>query len=427
MLIHAFAGEVLDRVKIEPLRVALEAELYAQLAQGSRGGRRGMTPVAARARGRPRSTSRGCGPTSRSCGAQVHGKPLVYLDNAATTQKPQAVLDAIARYYDRRQRQRAPRRARAERARDRRVRGARARRCARFFNAPSAARDRLHAQRHRGHQPGRARASGDAQRRRRRRGAHLRRWSTTRTSCPGSWSASATGARLRVVPIDDRGELMLDEFERLLDAADADRRRSRTCRTRSARSTRSSEIVALAHARGVPVLIDGAQAAYHMPVDVQALDCDFYVVPGHKLYGPTGIGVLYGTGRAARGDAAVPGRRRHDPLGDASRRRTWNDAAVQVRGRHAGHRRRDRPRRGARLHRARSASTRSRAHEHDAARRTRPRAARAIPGVRLIGTARAARRASCRSCWTASTRTTSARSSTARASRSAPAITARSR
>ncbi len=95
------------------------------------------------------------------------------------------------------------------------------------------------------------------------------------------------GARLRVAPIDDRGELMLDEFEALVGE-----------RTKLVSVTHMSnalgtinpveEIVRIAHERGVPVLVDGSQAAYHMPVDVQALDCDFYAATGHKLYGPTG-------------------------------------------------------------------------------------------------------------------------------------------
>ena len=101
------------------------------------------------------------------------------------------------------------------------------------------------------------------------------------------------GARLRVAPMNDRGELMLDEFEALVGE-----------RTKLVSVTHMSnalgtinpveEIVRIAHRRGVPVLLDGSQAAYHMPVDVQALDCDFYVATGHKLYGPTGMGVLYG-------------------------------------------------------------------------------------------------------------------------------------
>ncbi|MFP6572216.1 MAG: cysteine desulfurase, partial [Vicinamibacterales bacterium] len=101
------------------------------------------------------------------------------------------------------------------------------------------------------------------------------------------------GARLCVAPIDGHGTLQLDEFERLISP-----------RTRLVAVVHLSnslgtvnpvqEIVRMAHARGVPVLIDGSQSIYHMPVDVQALDCDFYVFTGHKLYGPTGIGVLYG-------------------------------------------------------------------------------------------------------------------------------------
>jgi cysteine desulfurase/selenocysteine lyase len=101
------------------------------------------------------------------------------------------------------------------------------------------------------------------------------------------------GARLRVIPITDAGELRLDEYERLLGA-----------RTRIVAVTHVSnalgtinpvdQIVRLAHDRGIAVLIDGAQAVAHMPVDVQAIGCDFYVFSGHKVFGPTGIGVLYG-------------------------------------------------------------------------------------------------------------------------------------
>src|SRR5687767_4036947 len=100
-------------------------------------------------------------------------------------------------------------------------------------------------------------------------------------------------ARLRVAPIDDRGELLMNELDRLIGE-----------RTKLVAITHMSnalgtinpveEIVRLAHSRGVPVLLDGSQAAYHLPVDVQALDCDFYAATGHKLYGPTGIGFLYG-------------------------------------------------------------------------------------------------------------------------------------
>ena len=145
-------------------------------------------------------------------------------------------------------------------------------------------------------------------------------------------------------------------------------------------------IIAQAHARGAVVLVDGAQAAPHLPIDVQALDCDFYVFSGHKMYGPTGIGVLYGKQRAARGDAAVPGRRRHDRVGHL-REDALQRAALQVRGRHAEHRRRRRPRRGDRLPGGdRSRRPRSRTSttllDYATAR------VREIPGVRLIGNAR---------------------------------------
>tara|TARA_B100002049_G_C16049698_1_gene362897 strand:- start:321 stop:1280 length:960 start_codon:yes stop_codon:yes gene_type:complete len=102
-----------------------------------------------------------------------------------------------------------------------------------------------------------------------------------------------TGAVLRVVPIADDGELIWEEFERLVG--------SRTKLVAAVHLSNSlgtvnpvSRIVELAHQHGAVVLLDGAQAAYHFPVDVQALDCDFYVATGHKLYGPTGIGLLYG-------------------------------------------------------------------------------------------------------------------------------------
>jgi cysteine desulfurase/selenocysteine lyase len=101
------------------------------------------------------------------------------------------------------------------------------------------------------------------------------------------------GCRLRVGPINDRGELMMDEFEKLIN----DRTRLvSVAHVSNALGTINpvKQIVEMAHARNIPVLIDGAQAAPHMKIDVQALGCDFYAVSAHKLFGPTGIGVLYG-------------------------------------------------------------------------------------------------------------------------------------
>src|SRR5205807_4546090 len=101
------------------------------------------------------------------------------------------------------------------------------------------------------------------------------------------------GAVIKWAPVDDEGNFLIDEFEKLL-----------TDRTRMIAITHMSnalgtvvpvkEVVRIAHARGIPVLVDGAQGAVHLEVDVQDIDCDFYVCTGHKLYGPTGIGVLYG-------------------------------------------------------------------------------------------------------------------------------------
>jgi cysteine desulfurase/selenocysteine lyase len=110
---------------------------------------------------------------------------------------------------------------------------------------------------------------------------------------PWQLLCAARGARLRVAPINDRGELMLDALEALV--GERTKLVSVTHMSNALGTiTPVAEIVRIAHHRGVPVLLDGSQAAYHMPVDVQALDCDFYVATGHKLYGPTGIGVLYG-------------------------------------------------------------------------------------------------------------------------------------
>ena len=110
---------------------------------------------------------------------------------------------------------------------------------------------------------------------------------------PWQMLCAEKGAKLRVAPVDDRGDVMLDEYEKLLNP-----------RTRIVAFTHVSnalgtvtpvrEMVEMAHRHGARVLVDGAQAVSHMPVDVQALDCDFYVFSGHKVFAPTGVGVLYG-------------------------------------------------------------------------------------------------------------------------------------
>jgi len=110
---------------------------------------------------------------------------------------------------------------------------------------------------------------------------------------PWQMLAEEKGAKIRVVPVNDRGELLLDEYKKLFN--------SRTkfvgvTQVSNALGTINpvSEMIAIAHGHGVPVLVDGAQAAPHLKVDMQQLDCDFYAFSGHKMCGPTGIGVLYG-------------------------------------------------------------------------------------------------------------------------------------
>ena len=139
---------------------------------------------------------------------------------------------------------------------------------------------------------------------------------------PWQLACERTGARLRVIPIDDRGALDLDAFHGLLSA-----------RTRLVAISHLSnalgtvnpvaDITAAAHAAGAAVLVDGAQAAYHRPVDVRALGVDFYVCTGHKLYGPTGIGVLYGT--TAQLDAMPPFLGGGDMISSVTfEKSTWN-------------------------------------------------------------------------------------------------------
>ena len=215
---------------------------------------------------------------------------LVYLDSAATTQKPRAVLDALARYY-------AHGNANIHRgvyvlseeataAYD----AARVK-VQRFLNA-AASREIVFT---RNSTEGINLVAQSFGRRNIGPGdeiviTHMEHHSNI---VPWQLLCEQVGARLRVAPIDDSGTLQLDELERLIGP-----------RTRLVSVVHLSnslgtinpvrDIIEMAHRRGVPVLIDGSQAVYHMPVDVQALGCDFYVFTGHKLYGPTGIGVLYG-------------------------------------------------------------------------------------------------------------------------------------
>ena len=220
----------------------------------------------------------------------MHGKTLAYLDNANTTQKPRCVLDAMAAFYehDNANIHRASyllgERATAA------YEGARAK-VARFVNARETAEIVLT----KGCTEGLNLVAQSFARPRLRPGDEvLVTWLEHHSNIvPWQLVCEQTGARLRVVPISDRGELDLDEFD---DALGARTRLVSVIHVSNALGTivPVDEIVTRAHARGVPVLVDGAQSAAHLPIDVQALDCDFFAFSSHKMYGPTGSGALYG-------------------------------------------------------------------------------------------------------------------------------------
>ena len=220
----------------------------------------------------------------------VGDRPLVYLDNAATTQKPRVVLDTLSRYY-------AAENANIHRgvyqlsqAATEAYEGARAK-VARFLHASDPSeivftRNATEGINLVAQTFGRSTVgAGDE--------VVISTMEHHSNIVPWQLLCEEKGAVLKVVPISDRGELDLDELDALLGP-----------RTKLVSIVHMSnslgtvnpvrEVVERAHARNVPVLVDGSQAAYHMKVDVQALGCDFYVVTGHKLYGPTGIGALYG-------------------------------------------------------------------------------------------------------------------------------------
>ncbi len=221
---------------------------------------------------------------------QVYGKPLVYLDNAATSQKPGSVIEAERRYYEEYNANvHRGVHALSQRATDA-YEGARAK-AARFLNARSP-REIVFV---RGCTEGVNLVAQSYGRTVLKPGDEVLITAMEHHSNIVPWQIVClqTGAVLKVAPINEAGELEFDAFERLLSE-----------RTRIVAAVHVSNalgtinpvrrIVERAHAAGAKVLLDGAQAAPHVPVDVQALDCDFYAFSGHKIYGPTGIGVLYG-------------------------------------------------------------------------------------------------------------------------------------
>ncbi|WP_024302714.1 cysteine desulfurase [Pseudogulbenkiania sp. MAI-1] len=219
----------------------------------------------------------------------VHGKPLVYLDNAATTQKPSSVIECEARYYRELNAnvhrgvhslsQRATEAFEAARDTVRRFINAARREEIVFVRGTTEAINLV--------------AASFGQRLRPGDEILITEMEHHSDIVPWQLLCERSGAVLRVAPIDDAGELRLEEFARLLGPAT---RLVALTHLSNALGTLNPvrQLVELAHAAGAVVLVDGAQAAAHLPVDVQVLGCDFYAFSGHKLYGPTGIGVLYG-------------------------------------------------------------------------------------------------------------------------------------
>ncbi len=223
-------------------------------------------------------------------GETVRGKPLVWLDNAATTQKPQAVIDRLSHFYahensniHRAAHELAARATDAYEAARESVR--------RFLNAPSTdnivfVRGTTEAINLVAQSWGRANlAAGDEV-----IVSHLEHHANI---VPWGRLAEELGFKLKVAPVNDKGELLLDEYARLLN--DKVKLVSFTQVSNALGTVTPARLmIDMAHAHGAKVLLDGAQSVSHMAVDVQALDADLFVFSGHKVFGPTGIGVLYG-------------------------------------------------------------------------------------------------------------------------------------
>ena len=222
--------------------------------------------------------------------AKIHGKPLVYFDNGATSQKPRAVIDALDRYY-RAENSNIHRGVHALSERATAAYEAAREKVRHFINAGSDkeiifVRGTTEAINLVAQSYGRSFLKpGDE--------IIVSAMEHHSNIVPWQMLCEQTGAKLRVIPINHDGELVMEEFRRLLND-----------KTKFVSVTHVSnalgtivpvkEIIALAHERGVPVLLDGAQAVPHLRVDVQDLGCDFYAFSGHKMFGPTGVGVLYG-------------------------------------------------------------------------------------------------------------------------------------
>jgi len=221
---------------------------------------------------------------------RVHGKPLIWLDNGATTQKPQTVIDRVSYFYEHE---------------NSNIHRAAHTLAARATDAYEAARDKVRRFINAGSSSEVIFVRGATE------GINLvaKSWGAQNIGpddeiviswlehhaniVPWQQLCAATGAKLRVIPVDDSGQILLDEYERLLNS-----------RTKIVAVTLVSnalgtvtpvhEIVGIAKRRGITTLVDGAQGVSHMKVDVQSIGCDFFIFSGHKMFGPTGIGVVYG-------------------------------------------------------------------------------------------------------------------------------------
>jgi cysteine desulfurase/selenocysteine lyase len=221
---------------------------------------------------------------------RVNGKPLIWLDNAATTQKPQSVIDRVSYFYEH-ENSNIHRAAHelAARATDA-YEDARSK-VTHFLNATSSkeivfvrgATEAINLV-----------AQGWGRRHINKGDEILITWIEHHANIvPWQMLAAEKGAILRIAPVDDDGQILLDEYEKLL--GPKTRLVSLTQVSNALGTiTPAHQMVQMAHRYGARVLVDGAQAVSHMPIDVQSLDCDFYVFSGHKVFAPTGIGVLYG-------------------------------------------------------------------------------------------------------------------------------------
>jgi cysteine desulfurase / selenocysteine lyase len=251
---------------------------------------------------------------------KVHGKPLVYLDNAASTQKPRAVIEALRHYYENDHAnihravhtlsERATELYEEARVRAQRFIGAGCLREVIFTRGATEAIN-LVAQTF-----GRINVHpGDE--------VVLTALEHHSNIVPWQMLCLEKGASLRVVPVTEAGELRMDEFERMLSPAT---RLVAVAHVSNALGTINPirEIILRAHEHGAAVLVDGAQAVPHLRVNVRELDCDFYVFSGHKVYGPTGIGILYG--KAEHLELMPPYQTGGDMISHVSfERTTWNE------------------------------------------------------------------------------------------------------